>query len=107
MGVSRLNSLHEAPQEGYTPSADFGNNARGGGLAAYLKIRAGEPGGPLFGKLRDPVSYWAERDYDEFEFEYVINPSGDRGLEIDRDKIKVPSGGKLDFGGKMDGPKGF
>ena len=92
----RLRSLHEAPAEGYEPSCDFGNHMRGAMLVAYLKIRTGQSGGPLFGKMLDPISYWAARDEDEFEFEYVINPTGDRGLEIDRKHITVPSKHELE-----------
>ena len=98
---SGLKSLHEAPLEGYEPSADFGNRFRGGDLVAYVKIRTGQPGGPLYGKLLDPLSYWNYEDYDRFEFEYVINPSGDRGLEMDMKKLTVPSRRELEYAPKM------
>ena len=98
---SGLKSLHEAPLEGYEPSADFGNHFRGGNLVAYVKIRTGQPGGPLYGKLLDPLSYWNYEDYDRFEFEYVINPSGDRGLEMDMKKLTVPSRRELEYAPKM------
>ena len=90
-GVSKLRSSYEAPVDGYQPDCDFGNHFRGGMLVAYLKIRSGQPGGPLYGKMLDPISYWAGREEDEFTFEYVINPSGNRGLEMDMNKLTVPS----------------
>lgn len=95
--VSRLRSLHEAPLEGYEPSADFGNHFRGGNRVAYLKIRTGQAGGPLYGKLLDPLSYSHYEDTDTFEFVYVLNPSGGRGLEMDMKRITVPSRRKLEY----------
>ena len=70
---------------------------RGHKLVAYIKIRSGEANGPMFGKLLDPISYWAGTDSDEFTFEYVINPSGDRGLEMDMKQITVPSRHKSEY----------
>src|SRR5207244_2056597 len=72
-GISRLRSRYEAPIDGYEPGCDFGNHFRGGMLVADIKIRTGKPGGPLYGKMLDPISYEARRDEDYFEFEYVIN----------------------------------
>ncbi len=95
--MSSLRSLHEAPAEGYEPSCDFGNHMRGGSLVAYVRIRTGQPSGPLYGKMLDPISYWAAGDADEFEFEYVINPTGDRGLEMDMKHITVPSKHRLEY----------
>lgn len=94
---SRLRSAQEAPADGYEPGSDFGNHFRGGNIVAYFRIRSGQPGGPLFGKLLDPISYWADRDRDEFEFEYVLNPTGDRGLEMDMRHITVPSRHRLEY----------
>lgn len=96
-GISRFRSKYEAPTDGYEPSCDFGNHFRGGMIVAYIKIRMGAPGGPLFGKLLDPISYWADSDADEFEFEYVVNPSGGRGLEMDMKRLTVPARRKLEY----------
>ena len=95
--TSSLRSLHEAPSEGYQPSADFGNHFTGGNLVAYVKIRTGQPGRPLYGKLLDPLAYTRYDDTDRFRFQYVINPSGDRGLEIDKNQITVPGKRKLEY----------
>lgn len=94
---SRLRSAHEAPNDGYQPQCDFGDHFRGGDIVAYLKIRSGQPGGPLFGKMLGPISYWAAKDRDRFEFEYVMNPTGDRGLEIDMHRITVPTRHELEY----------
>ena len=47
--------------------------------------------------MLDPISYWAGKEADEFTFEYVINPSGDRGLEIDMNKLTVPGRRPLEY----------
>ena len=46
--------------------------------------------------MLDPISYWAERDADRFVFEYVINPSGGRGLEMDMQRLTVPARRELE-----------
>ena len=66
-------------------------------IVAYLRIRSGYPGGPLFGKLLDALLYTMERDADEFQFEYVVNPSGDRGLEMDMSHLEVPARHELEY----------
>ena len=91
VGRGTLLSQYEAPTEGYQPSCDFGNHMRGRLQVAYIKIRSEQPGGPMFGKLLDPISYWADFDADEFEFEYVINRSGARGMEMNMKLITVPA----------------
>jgi hypothetical protein len=93
---SRLRSNQEAPGAGYQSQCDFGNHFRGGGIVAYMKIRRGGENGPLFGKMLDPISYWAANDGDEFKFEYVVNPSGNPGLEMDMKRITVPSRHQLE-----------
>lgn len=96
-GISKLRSAYEAPADGYEPDCDFGNHTRGGMLVAYIKIRSGQPGGPFYGKMLDPISYWAAKDADEFTFAYVINPSGDRGLEMDMNKLTIPGRRQLEY----------
>jgi hypothetical protein len=48
--------------------------------------------------MLDPISYWAANDHDRFEFEYVLNPSGDRGVEIDMSRMTIPSRHKFEYG---------
>lgn len=96
-GMNSLRSRYEAPTDGYEPSCDFGNHTPGGKIVAYLKIRTGQPGGPLFGKLLDALLYTMEGDADEFRFEYVINPSGGRGLEMDMNHLIVPARHELEY----------
>lgn len=89
--ISRLSSPHEAPLDGYEPEFDFKSfSLRGQTAVRVFKIRSDESGGPLFGKMRGPVSYSAGKNNDDFTFEYVINQSGDRGMEMDMERLSVP-----------------
>ena len=47
--------------------------------------------------MNGDINYIPRTGEDEFDFEYVINPSGDRGLEIDMKHIKVPSKHELEY----------
>ncbi len=94
--VTQLRSAQEAPSSGYEPSSDFGNHFRGGKLVAYFRIRSGLSGGPRYGRLLDPISYWAAEDQDRFEFEYALNSTGGRSVEMDMSRITVPNRGRLE-----------
>jgi hypothetical protein len=104
---SALQSQHDAPEHGYAATfAEADQNAGGftgeyyGALKIhYLKIRSELQPGPLFGKLRGDILYIPRplSAEDEFEFEYVINPSGDRGLEMDMKRITLPGRHELEY----------
>ncbi len=104
---SRLASYYEAPAAGYAATfaeaaqvaGGFKGEYYGAGSIYYFKIRSERPSGPLFGKLRGEIIYIPRpnRDKDEFEFEYVINPSGDRSMEIDMKRITVPTRHELEY----------
>jgi len=96
-GHSRLSSLHEAPADGYGPDCDFEYIMRGAPKVAYIKIRNGQPGGPLYGKMLGPIYYLPRSDFDWFQFVYVVNPSGDRGLEMDMGHLAVPAKQELEY----------
>jgi hypothetical protein len=96
---SRLRSLYEAPARGYVP--DFAE-AYSTSTIGYIRIRTGSQPGPMFGKMLEGIAYRPRRDTgdhpgsDNFEFIYVVNPSGSRNLEIDMEKIEVPNKGKFE-----------
>jgi hypothetical protein len=108
---SALQSLHQAPETGYAANfAEADENAggfegeyHGAQKIRYFKIRSGMPPGPLFGKMLEDLRYIPRplSNEDQFRFEYVINSSGDRGLEIDMKQIKVPSQHKLEYAPKQ------
>jgi hypothetical protein len=104
---SRLRSKHEAPEGGYAPTFAEADEKAGGFTGEYygalklhyLKVRSGLQPGPLFGKMQDDILYIPRplRGEDEFEFEYVINPSGNPGLEMDKQRITVPRRHELEY----------
>lgn len=104
---STLRSFHEAPESGYTitfAKADenaggFTGEYYGAERIYYLKIRSEDPAGPLYGKMLGNILFSPRplSSEDEFTFEYVVNPSGDRGLEMDMKQIKVPARHRLEY----------
>lgn len=104
---SPLRSRYEAPGGGYAATfadADqicggFAGEYYGAEKIRYFKIRSGIGPEPLFGKMRGDINYIPRplNGNDEFEFEYVINPSGDRGLEMDMKRITMPSKHELEY----------
>ena len=104
---SALPSYYEAPVAGYVATFAEADQAAGGikgeydgaSTIYYFKIRSERPSGPLFGKLRGEILYFPRpnREKDQFKFEYVINLSGDRGMEIDMKRITVPSPHELEY----------
>ena len=104
---SVLRSWHEAPESGYAPSFNEADQNAGGFTGEYygaerihyLRIRSEDPTGPLFGKILGDVRYIPRplSAEDEFEFEYVINPRGNRGLEMDMKRITVPGRHELEY----------
>lgn len=103
---STLRSLHQAPESGYAPTFAKADQNAGGFTGEfygaeriyYLRIRS-DTGKPLYGKMQEGVRFIPGplSSEDEFEFEYVINPSGDRGLEMDIKKITVPERHRLEY----------
>lgn len=104
---SALRSQHEAPERGYATTFAEADEIAGGFTGEYygalkihyLKIRSELRPGPLFGKMQGDVQYIPRplSAEDEFEFEYVINPSGDRGLEMDIKRVTVPGHHELEY----------
>jgi hypothetical protein len=104
---SNLRSKHEAPEIGYAATFAEADKIAGGFTGEYygaqkihyLKIRSNLQPGPLFGKMHGDIRYIPRplSAEDEFEFEYVINPSGDRGLEMDEKQISVPGRHELEY----------
>jgi len=102
---SLLRSKHEAPEGGYAPTFAEADEKAGGFTGEYygalklyyLKIRSGLQPGPFFGKMSGDILYFPNSGEDEFEFEYVINPSGDPGLEMDTQRITMPRRHELEY----------
>lgn len=103
---STLRSQHEAPEGRHAATVADADEIAGGFTGEYygalkihyLKIRSEMHAGPLFGKMQGDVQYVPRplSAEDEFKFEYVINPSGGRGLEMDLKRITLPGRHELE-----------
>ncbi len=96
---SPLVSNYAAPANGYEASHADAATAVGAEIGEgipphvlyYLKIRSSLPSGPLFGKMYGAIEYRAYEESDVIEFQYVINASSSRAVEMDMARITVPS----------------